>query len=248
MRNILHLSWIAASVPKPGSRAEENEDALAADPDELRFAISDGASEGWNSGGWARHLAKSFIELPPSPADFSCWLSDMRAMWSPSPADGSWYAEEKAGEGSFATLLGVAFHGTADPPGFAYKTVAVGDSCFFIVRGEKLEVAFPLAHAREFGNQPPLVPSATGRECPEPEWLAGRCEPGDLFLLATDAVARALLKAGEDVGNHTLVKAAFTALASDSPDPVLELLKSLGPKLKDDATVVAVRLAGRSMT
>ena len=48
--------WISATVPKSGNRPEENEDATAAAPDALRFAVSDGATEGWESGPWATRL------------------------------------------------------------------------------------------------------------------------------------------------------------------------------------------------
>lgn len=74
-----HLKgWIAATVPKAGSRAEENEDAPAGDAKRVRFALADGATEGWQSGGWARHLVKAYVERPPGPADFDQWLAIVR--------------------------------------------------------------------------------------------------------------------------------------------------------------------------
>jgi len=241
-----HLQgWFAASVPKAGSRAAENEDATVADAKRVRFAIADGATEGWQSGGWARHLAKAYVDQPPGPPDFTNWLDAARTAWAPpTPKAERWYTEEKAEQGSFATLLGLEFRLATDPPGLVWKAVAVGDSCLFVIRNEKLEVAFPLTDAAAFGNEPPLVPSATDRECPEPDWLAGWSEPGDLFLMATDAVARFILKAGEAaIGSHPIVKIALQSVASGTAAPTVELLESLKAKLNDDASIVAVRVA-----
>ena len=82
----------------------------------------------------------------------------------------------------------------------------------------------PLGSAAAFGNHPPLVPSSTDRDCPEPEWLAGWSEPGDLFLLATDAVARFLLEGQDPLGKHPLIEAARAAVASGKAAPMVEFL------------------------
>ncbi|MFO0802612.1 MAG: hypothetical protein U0791_05750 [Gemmataceae bacterium] len=240
-----HLQgWIAASVPKAGSRAEENEDASAGHGDRMRFAIADGASESWQSGGWAKHLAQAYLARPPGPADFDGWLKVVREKWAPPQAESqSWYAEVKSEQGSFATILGLEFRVATDPPGLVWKSMAVGDSCLFLFRGGKLDLSFPMTSEDGFGNRPPLVPSSGEQECPEPEWLAGWAESGDLLLLATDAVSRLLLKAGSSVGTHPLVKAAERAVTEATPGPLLELLNTLRPRLRDDATVLAVKIA-----
>jgi hypothetical protein len=240
-----HLKgWIAASVPKAGSRAEENEDAAVGDANRVRFAIADGASEGWQSRGWAKFLARAFVERPPGPADFDRWLAVVRSKWTPpAPKAEAWYAEVKSEQGSFATLLGLEFRLATDPPGLVWKCAAVGDSCLFLVRGAKFDVTFPLAAADAFGNQPPLVPSSAERECPEAEWLAGWSEPGDLFLLATDAVAKLLLEANDAA--HPLIQAAEQGIAEGSAAPIAEKLSRLRSRLKDDATLLAVKVAQR---
>lgn len=237
--NPLH-GWIEASVPKAGSRAEENEDACAGNGDRLRFAVADGASEGWQSGGWARHLAQAYIARPPGPADFNAWLKVVREKWQPPETQSqAWYAEVKSEQGSFATLLGLELRQATESPGLVWKAVSVGDSCLLLVRGGNIDVSFPISGTDGFGNQPALVPSSSERECPEPEWLAGWTEPGDLLLLATDAVARYVLKAGPEM----LAKVATKAVTEASAAPLLELLNTLRPRLHDDATVLAVKIA-----
>src|SRR5213078_4855609 len=82
------LRWSVASVPKPGHRPDENEDAAAGDPAARRFAVADGASEGWQSGRWAARLAAAFVRRPPAPADFPRWLAAVRKSWKPSAPTG----------------------------------------------------------------------------------------------------------------------------------------------------------------
>jgi hypothetical protein len=235
------LAWVSASVPKAGHQSSENEDAIAADAERMRFALADGATEGWQSGGWARHLAAACVARTPSPADFTDWLAAARKEWKPPPADTkpAWYTEVKQEEGSFATLLGLEFRRTSDRRGLAWKAVAVGDSCLFVVRGDRFETSFPLSAVAEFGQRPALVPSAP-RPCPKPEWLAGRVELGDLFLLATDAVARHLLGEEQSSNGFGLVGNIREAVDSGQTQPLVESLTALNGVLNDDASVVAV--------
>lgn len=237
------LPWASASVPKTGNTAAENEDATAADPSRLRFAVADGATEGWQSGGWASHLATAYVRRPPSPADFPRWLGFVRRKWSPPAESGAapWYAEVKRDQGAFATLVGIEFRRAAKESRLAWKAVAVGDSCLLVLRDGKFEATFPLSSPAEFGNRPPLIPSAADRPCPKPEWLAGHAQPGDLFLLATDAVARYLLGLSPPAPDAPLLAAVREALAGKSPDRLTESLLGLRDALNDDASVLAVR-------
>jgi hypothetical protein len=232
--------WVCATAPKIGHRAEENEDAAAAAPGGLRFALADGATEGWESGPWAAHLAAALADRAPTPADFPAWLDRVRRTWKPRAAPGPapWYAAAKQEEGSFATVAGIEFRLSARPPG--WRAVAVGDTCLLHVRGGELREAFPLATPSSFGNRPPLVPSSPGTPCPEPEWLAGRAEPGDLFLLATDAAAARLL-------DPTALRAALAAvdesLRSRDPGAVLGWLGTVQVAANDDVSLIGIRLS-----
>jgi serine/threonine protein phosphatase PrpC len=231
--------WIAASVAKRGNRPGENEDATAASPDGLRFAACDGATEGWESGPWAARLAGAFVAKPPEPVDFADWLASARD-WAPDALEGTqpWYVTEKQEQGSFATLLGLELRRSQSADGWAWRAVAVGDTCLFHLRGDELAQAFPLESAASFGNRPALVPSAH-RRCPEPEWGAGRANPGDLFLMATDAAAARLF---DPDARAAAAKAALAALAARDPAALAEWCKGVQDVANDDVTVVAIRL------
>ncbi len=231
--------WIAATVPKRGNRPEENEDTVAVSTDAFRFAVSDGATEGWESGPWAAHLVAAYIEQPPEPADFADWL-DAARDWTPPAPDGPqpWYVAEKQEQGSFATLIGLELR-TRSAGGWAWRAVAVGDSCLVHVRGGTVALTFPLESAGAFGSRPPLVPSAPASPCPEPEWCAGRAEAGDLLLLATDAAAARLF---DPAARAAAVAAGGTALNTRDPAPLLDWCRAVQNTLNDDVSVVAIRL------
>ncbi len=233
--------WISGTLPKVGNRPEENEDAATAGADSLRFAIADGATEGWESAPWAKHLTTAFIRQPPTPATFQGWLAEARQTWVPQVAPGllPWYVTVKQQEGSFATVAGLEIRRSKQTPGWGWRAVAVGDSCLFHIRGDELLAAFPITSPAGFGNRPRLVPSSTDNVCPEPEWLAGRAEPGDLFLLATDAVAAQLL---QPPGLKSALAAVRESLHTRDSQPLLAWLREVQNTTNDDVSLIGIHL------
>jgi Protein phosphatase 2C len=184
------LPWHVRSAPKRGHTAAEYEDAWAANPDRMRFAVADGASEASYSGLWAQLLTDAFVTAP-SPWDSSDWLVEPRIAWSSKvdSLDLSWYAEMKRAQGAFAAFVGVAVR----PPGpdsvGRWRAIAFGDSCLLRVRNGRPLRAFPLQNSAEFGNQPNLVASRPSVAAPAFVYDQGTCLPGDCFYLVTDAIA-----------------------------------------------------------
>ena len=239
-RELTSRDWISATLAKSGHRPEENEDAIAAAPERFRFAVADGATEGWESAGWSAHLAGAFIRRCPTPADFSEWLSSVRGTWRPRTVQGpvAWYAAEKQEQGSFATLVGLELRPAPDGT-WGWKAVAIGDSCLIHVRDGSIEAAFPLSSRSEFGDRPPLVPSSPARTCPPPSWLAGRAQPGDLLLLATDAAAAHLL---EPTALDLALRAIGESLGAGDSGPIADWLRTVQDNVNDDTSLVALRI------
>jgi len=79
-------------------------------------------------------------------------------------------------------------------------------------------------------------------QVPEPEWLAGRCYEGDLFLLATDAVAAGLMQ----MATRNLWRSVRTALSRDGATErtagLLELIRECQARRNDDVTLLAVAI------
>ena len=196
-------------LPKAGNRPEEYEDAWrvvypqridASGSPTARAALSDGASESAFAREWANVLADAFVSKPPDMCgltnDSMCdWLTYAQEEWRAGiPWDRiPWHGEAKARAGSFATLLGLTVTtktGNSRRP--SWRAIAVGDSCLFVIRDDRLWLSFPLENAAQFDNSPNLV-------CSNPENMGdlwenvhqsdGECAPGDSFILASDALA-----------------------------------------------------------
>jgi hypothetical protein len=241
------LLWASATASKRGNQPAENEDASAVGPNVRRFAVADGASEGWQSRAWANRLSVSFVRHPPEPATFPQWLAAVRGGYTPPDAPtaetgGSWYSELKQAQGSYATLLGLELH-PASGGGMKWKAVAVGDSCLLVVRGGGIHQSFPVETRDGFSNRTPLVPSQTDAKCPEPEWLAGRAEPGDLLILATDGLAAWLMARDDDAAPWgDLLAVLRESDATRRTERLLTLVRDSQAEHNDDITLVAVRV------
>jgi serine/threonine protein phosphatase PrpC len=202
-------------LPKAGNTPDENEDAYFCNQNAGRFALADGASDAYDSRRWARLLVEAFASDDLS---FRWWSTDSiekrvaalsqqwvaSIQWDELP----WYKVEKARQGAFSTFLGVEFEPTneiltwgANSEG-RWHALAVGDTCLFQIREDKLEAAFPLEKAEDFGLAPPLLGTNRRYNRHSLKHLVKSphdktYKPGDIFLLATDALAQWFIGASE---------------------------------------------------
>ncbi len=186
-------------VPKRDHRLDECEDFAAADPAHGRFAVADGAAESAESGRWAQLLVDTFVHARPE-KPWPEWLPPLQRQWAdavrrPSSAEPlPWFLEGRYRDGAYATFLGLLMDESR------WAALAVGDSCLFLVRGDHLEVTFPLERSAEFDNSPWLVSSRAGLDqapLQHTRYLAGNCRPGDRLFLMTDALSRWFLTEAE---------------------------------------------------
>ena len=244
-------------LPKAGNRPEEYEDASRVIyPQHLgvsgrrtaRVAVADGASESAFAREWANILTDAFVDRPPdisglTEGSLRDWLAPAQEeWWDGVPWDSiPWHGEAKARAGAFATILGLAV-GSApdDSQRLSWQAVAVGDGCLFVVRDDRLWLSFPLEDAAEFDNNPALVcsnPENTGDLWEGVQRHSGECLAGDLFVLASDALACWFL-ARIDEG----LKPWETLLALDSSEWAAWVAeqRSTGAMRNDDTTVVTI--------
>jgi len=80
-----------------------------------------------------------------------------------------------------------------------WEAVAVGDSCILHIRRGALLRAFPVEASCAFGRSPQLIGSVQPPcgAAAAPTTASGFWEPGDVFLLVSDAVAEWLLRGSE---------------------------------------------------
>lgn len=195
MNSASQLKVAAFMLPKEGARESEREDALAFDLNKWRFAVSDGATEAFDARSWARMLAESWAQAEAgallNDAEFSAWAASQGAQlaetWEGRAL--SWFAEEKRRRGSFAAFLGVEIRKQGNE--FAWRAVAVGDSCLVQTRVGEITEASPLNDSRAFKSAPRLVGSQTKLEeiARDVQTREGALRENDVLYLLTDAVA-----------------------------------------------------------
>ncbi|OLZ51887.1 protein phosphatase 2C domain-containing protein [Amycolatopsis keratiniphila] len=232
-RAVRRLRVAIRTTAKRDSGPCENEDSAAENIDAGLFALSDGASAAARAEVWSQLLTEAFVSGADPLA--SSTLSALRRSWRErvSAPDLAWYAKEKLAQGSAATFLGVR----VDTNG--YNVTAVGDSCLFHVSDRELVLVAPLTDWREFSRFPELVHTSPDNPVPlEHIWSGGGpARDGDVLLLATDAIAKHLLRQHHETGelpailDHLGDDEQFTKFVAHAREHGLE---------NDDSTVCAV--------
>ena len=231
----------------------------------LFFAVADGATESSFADLWAAGLVQGFIESAPDLARLSSsalelWMEPIQRRWREQIRWDKlpWYAEEKARQGAFAALVGLEFFEQPprpasfwsrwfgarpdERPRAAWRAMAVGDSCLFLIRGGRMLRSFPIETARGFSPRPLLLSSLAerNRDCVrKPEVAAGECEPADLFLLATDALSCWILRQCE-AGQRPWERLCAVGSQEDFEGLVAQLRQAEGMK-NDDTTLMTLR-------
>lgn len=196
----MFLAARAFAAPKKGNSAAEYEDSYWPQKDAewdvelFRYSVADGATQTSFSKAWADLLVRAYCKGNLNKTGLVRTLEPLQAKWlkivSEKPLP--WFAQEKVRQGAFATLLGLTMMKSG-----VWNAQAVGDSCLFQVRKEKLIHTWPLQAPEDFDNSPILLSSNPrsnqGIESHFRE-TTGTWEPGDLFLLMTDALACWFLK------------------------------------------------------
>lgn len=209
----------------------------------LRAVLSDGATLSYRSRVWAKLLAGAFAGLCPplSHLDFlHDRFSGLGREWQAQVEHGlarrEWYDDQGLDDGAYASLLVLRL---ADA---RWRAEALGDSCLFLVRDHALAVAFPLDSPESFDRAPDLlcsVPHRNRRLQGRVRTASGTARPGDVFLLASDAVARWIL---EYEGWKDLLELAGEADPRAAFANLVGLERRMARLEDDDATVLVVKV------
>ena len=233
-------------IAKHGNAIAECEDAVAVDPRRGVLAVADGASSSFGAGIWADTLAKHFVKAPPKPlsiGSFSEWLGLARvatpeAVGGESDNPNGWWSEEGARQGAFSTVVGAAI--MSDGGTRVATVMCLGDSCAFVLTGpigeRVVRRSLPYEDAEQFGSHPSLLGSMADRQHDEPTWTTIPTTPGDLLVLASDAVSEWLL------GDPK----RFQLLDGTEPEAIASQLiaeRTDGKIVNDDLTVAVLEIA-----
>lgn len=241
--------------PKLGHQDWEWEDGAAgccgADGRNPRFAVADGATEGFGSARWAHQLVSGFVgpdgpatrRPPMHPEGVHGWFEQAQRRWH-TDADSAGASDlqrlKRARVGSLATVLGCEVR-DPDGPRPRWEAVSVGDTVLFHVRGQRLVQHFPALAEADFGVNPDGVSTRPERLADTVDrlaWAGGDLEPGDLLYLATDALAQWLVR-----GDGPALWGTLAALVD--PADFLDLVtaqRRARAMTNDDVTLLRVRM------
>ena len=187
----------AASISKDLEQADLNEDNWAGSPDLKCFALSDGASESYDSKRWSEMLVQKYAI---NPAFLPDWVHQAVADYNSAVdfSELSWSQQMAFERGSYATLLTLqlAENGTE------VEILAVGDSLALHCRANEVLVSYPFTSSEQFDERPQLLSTLSGgndflteanlfhkRTCKTWHILEG-----DVIYLLTDAVGQWALR------------------------------------------------------
>jgi hypothetical protein len=127
-----------------------------------------------------------------------------------------------------------------------WQALVIGDSCLLHVRDSRLLKSIPYTSSGEFSNITPAIASIPQGLPQLPDLYSGEFEPGDMFLLLTDAIARWA------IAQHESGEAAWrTALEQlqrlrywDDLRSLVDAQRATGALTNDDVTVVVLKMEG----
>jgi hypothetical protein len=143
----------AGQVPKDPCFPDANEDSFKLAIDKGRLALSDGASESFDSKNWARILVHRFVLKPGLDKE---WLTSPISEYASQfdYENMTWSKQASFNRGSFATLLGIEVfsnHVTVDITG-------IGDSLAVLLDGTEFIGAIVKSGVQRFKRRPVFGP------------------------------------------------------------------------------------------
>jgi hypothetical protein len=199
------------------------------------FAVADGSTSSFYAARWAELLADGFAEATEQAfADWHLWLEPLREDWllavrsrldakSTLAPDIRLIFENnlKDGKDAGATFAGIEFFPPEGDGSVAWRALAVGDACLFHLRADAVD-SLPIDDAAKFDFQTVAISSL--EMAPEPQIFQGtsdreEAQPparvGDIFILATDEMAKWMLKNSTRKPSPTPVWGEILALAEE---------------------------------
>ena len=203
MMKLTVKSFIA---PKKGETAADCQDAKAQNESIDRYAIADGATLSFFPRQWADLLVKHFcypreIFLSLEEDNWEVWIEPIQREWLEwvsttvqETRDYMLVDRLSKRESALSTFIGIEFNIDKGE----WKALILGDSCLFHQRGSEFK-SYLLERISDFQYRPKSFASFQ-QDNPiggPPEIISDDVLPGDLFILATDALAKWIVQHNE---------------------------------------------------
>ena len=186
-------------IHKAAETPDDCQDAYAQNDGKGRYAIADGVTRSFFPKEWATLLVEDFcksINLSSAKTDWKDWIGPIQQKWYEQ-------IEEKVSErnlfyltnsfnsqeSAVSTFIGIEFN----KDNGAWEAMIVGDSCLFHKSNSGFE-SYLIEDSAHFTNHPEVFASFAKDDRSEPTFIHGNANPGDTFILATDALAKWILE------------------------------------------------------
>ena len=175
------------------------QDACAENAERGCYAVADGATLSFFPKEWADLLVNHFCETPNlflRRENWKDWLVPIQEEWYKRVEErvksrNQFYLTNSfnAREPAVSTFIGFEVSKTK----MKWQAVIIGDSCLFHKSNSGF-TSYLIEKSEDFTSRPEVFTSFAEKNHYEPTFIGGEIQPGDMFILATDALARWILE------------------------------------------------------
>ena len=184
---------------KKAESIDDCQDAIKVNEECSRYAVADGATLSFFPKQWAELLVEHFCEMPNlrlNAENWEQWLAPIQEAWYKhvekrvKERDQFYLTNSfNAREPAVSTLVGLEVEKTKQE----WRAVVVGDSCLFHKNSSGFR-SYLIEQSKDFTDRPEAFASFPEANPYAPEFIKGELQSGDVFILATDALAKWILE------------------------------------------------------
>ena len=184
---------------KKAESLDDCQDAIWVSKAHSRFAVADGATRSLFPKQWAELLVEHFCEEPDlflNEENWKEWLTPIQEKWYKQVEKivkviDQFYVTTpfKTREPAVSTFVGLEVDKTRQK----WQAVVIGDSCLFHKSTTEFR-SYLIEKSKDFTSCPQAFASFAEANYHDPEFIRGEIQSGDMFILATDALAKWILE------------------------------------------------------
>lgn len=204
---------------KKAENPDDCQDAIKVNEDTSRYAVADGATRSFFPKWWAELLVEHFCRKSDS------FLSEEKWKEQLVPIQEEWYkrVEERVKsrnlfyltnslntrEPAVSTFIGLE----VDKTTLEWQAIIIGDSCLFHISDSGFK-SYLIEKSENFTSRPEAFASFPEKNQGKPTFISGEIQSGDIFILATDALAKWILE-HKETGNLEDILNQFKQIESN---------------------------------
>lgn len=196
---VINLIVRSLITHKEAETEDDCQDAVQVNHDISRFAVADGATRSFFPKRWAELLVNHFCETSDfslEDGDWERWLVPIQQKWY------GWVEEKvkilnqyyltnsfRAKDPAVSTFVGLEVNKTKRE----WQAIIIGDSCLFHKSSNEFK-SYLIEKSVDFTSCPDVFTSYADKNYYDPKFIRDKFQTGDIFILATDALAKWILK------------------------------------------------------